>query len=735
MTIALSRRAFIQASLSAAGGLAIAAFAPEFAGATTINGQPWSPETGKAPDEINAFVVIDPDNSITLRVAKSDMGQGVLTSMAMIVAEELECDFAKVKVEYASAHRNLVDDNVYQSMGTGGSSSVRRSRVFLQQAGASARARLIAAAAARWGVEAAACVASSGAVRHEASGRSATFGELAADAARVTLAAEPAIKTPAEFKLIGQGLKRIDTPLKVTGAARFGIDTRLPGMAYAAVANCPVFGGKLKSYDFSAISKRRGILAAMPVTNGVAVVADNFWRAKEALQAMPVEWDFGPAGSTDSAEFAAEYRAALDGPLADGGGHGDLDAAFAKPAKTVEALYEVPYLAHAPMEPLNATAHWREDRIDVWMGTQAPEFALAYAAKAGGVDPKAVFVHNCFLGGGFGRRAVNDELTQAVEVSKAMKRPIKLIWTREQDIRSDRYRPQAALRMRAALREDGAPAGLHFITAVGSITRSLGWGKVENGVERQAVEGLSNCPYRSDALKVGVNLKNTHVPVMFWRSVGSSQNAFAVESFIDECAHAAKRDPVEYRRALLEGRPDFLAVLDTLADKGDWGKPLAKGVGRGVAIHEAFGTIVGEIAEVSVSKSGEVKVERVVACVDCGHLVNPLTAAMQIESAVHLRPHRGFVRRDHHQAGPGRAGQFRLLSDRPHGRRAGDRDPLRAVRRRQMGRARRAGHAADRACDRQRRVRRDRQAHPLAAAQERLARGVRERRRGAGARK
>ena len=634
MTIALSRRAFIQASLSAAGGLAIAAFAPEFAGATTINGQPWSPETGKAPDEINAFVVIDPDNSIALRVAKSDMGQGVLTSMAMIVAEELECDFAKVKVEYASAHRNLVDGNVYQSMGTGGSSSVRRSRVFLQQAGASARARLIAVAAARWGVEAAACVASSGVVRHEASGRSATFGELAADAARVTLAAEPAIKTPGEFKLIGQGLKRIDTPLKVTGVARFGIDTRLPGMAYAAVANCPVFGGKLKSYDYSAIAKRRGILAAMPVTNGVAVVADNFWRAKEALQAMPVEWDFGPTGSTDSAEFAAEYRAALDGPLADGGGHGDLDAAFAKPAKTVEALYEVPYLAHAPMEPLNATAHWREDRIDVWMGTQAPESALAYAAKAGGVDPKVVFVHNCFLGGGFGRRAVNDELTQAVEVSKALKRPIKLIWTREQDIRSDRYRPQAALRMRAALREDGAPAGLHFITAVGSITRSLGWGKVENGVERQAVEGLSNCPYRSDALKVGVNLKNTHVPVMFWRSVGSSQNAFAVESFIDECAHAAKRDPVEYRRALLEGRPDFLAVLDTLADKGDWGKPLAKGVGRGVAIHEAFGTIVGEIAEVSVSKSAEVKVERVVACVDCGHLVNPLTAAMQIESAI-----------------------------------------------------------------------------------------------------
>ena len=634
MTMILSRRFFVQAALSAAGGLMIAAFAPEFARATNIAGEPWSPETGKAPDEVNAFVVIDPDNSIRLRVPKSEMGQGVLTSLAMILAEELECDFAKVKVEYASGHRNIIDNNVYQSLGTGGSRSIRGSRVYLQQAGASARARLIAAAATKWGVQPASCVASGGLVRDEASGRSATYGELAADAAKVALASEPAIKTPDQFKLIGVGLKRIDTPLKVTGAARFGIDVRLPGMAYAAAANCPVFGGKLKSYDFSAISGRRGIIAAMPVTNGVAVVADNFWRAKEALAAMPIEWDFGPAGSTDSAEFRAEYRAALDGPLADGGGRGDVGAAFANPAKLVEAVYEVPHLAHAPMEPLNATAHWRGDRIDVWMGTQAPESAIAFAAKAGGVDPKAVFVHNCFLGGGFGRRSVNDELIQAVEVSKALNRPIKLIWTREQDIRSDRYRPQAALRMRAALRQDGSPAGFEFTTAVGSILRSLGWPGVENGVERMAVEGLANCPYRADALKVGVNLKNTHVPVMFWRSVGSSQNAFAVESFIDEVAYAVKRDPLEYRRALLLGRPDFLAVLDKLADKGDWGKPLPKGVGRGVAIHEAFGTIVGEIAEVKVSDRGEVRVERVVACVDCGHLVNPLTAAMQIESAV-----------------------------------------------------------------------------------------------------
>ena len=630
MTIALTRRALVAAGLSAAGGLAIAAYSPKLR--AMLAGAPGTAHA--EPGEVGAFVVIDPDNSITLRVAKSEMGQGVLTSLAMILAEELQCDFSKVKVEYASAHRNLVDGGVYQSMGTGGSSSVRGSRVFLQQAGASARGRLIAAAAAKWGVPAFACAAREGVVRHEASGRTAAYGELAADAAKIALAAEPAIKTPDEFKLIGTARNRVDTPLKVTGEARFGIDARLPGMAYAAVANCPVFGGKLKSHDFSAIAKRRGVIAAVPVTSGIAVVADNFWRAKQALASMPIEWDFGAAASTNSDQFRAEYRAALEGPLADGGGRGDVKAAFAAPAKLVEALYEVPYLAHAPMEPLNATAHWRPDRIDVWMGTQFPETAIELAAKAGNVDPKSVFVHNALLGGGFGRRAVNDELTQAVEVSKALQRPVKLIWTREEDIRADRYRPQAALKMRAALKQDGSPAGFEFTTAVGSIMRSLGWGRVWNGVERQAIEGLANCPYRADALKVWVNLKNTHVPVMFWRSVGSSQNAFAVESFIDELAHEAKRDPLEYRRALLQGKPDFLAVLDVLADKGDWGKPLPKGAGRGVAIHESFGTIVGEVAEVAVDDRGEVKVERVVACIDCGHVVNPLTVAMQIESAV-----------------------------------------------------------------------------------------------------
>src|ERR1700677_1592446 len=633
MTVHLTRRLFVTSSLSAAGGLVIAVAAPALADAAPLAAAPWSPEIlAQAAGEINAFVVVEPDNSILLRVAKSEMGQGVMTSLAMIVAEELECDFARVQVEYASANRNLIDGGPYQRMGTGGSSSVRRSRVFLQQAGASARARLIAVAAGRWSVAPETCVPRSGGVRHEPSNRSAPYGELASEAARIRLDAEPAIKTPDQFSLIGTRAARLDTPLKVNGEAKFGIDARVPGMVYAAVANCPVFGGKSKSFDQSAIRDRRGFIAVVAVENGVAVVADRFWRAKEALAALPIVWDFGEAAAANSETFRADYRAALDGPLVNAVDRGDAGSAFPGAAKIVDAVYEAPHLAHAPMEPLNATAHWRPDRIDVWMGTQDPDGALKTATKAGGVDQRNVYVHNCFLGGGFGRRSVNDELRQAVQVSKAVGKPVKLVWTREEDIQHDRYRPQPALRLRAALGPDGVPTAFESRPAVGSILRSLGWAKTGSGIEPMAVEGLSNVPYRAGALKVDAALKNTHVPVMFWRSVGSSQNAFAVESFIDEVAHAAGKDPYEFRRALLLDRPDFLAVLDKLADKGDWGKPMKKGSARGLAIHEAFGTIVGEVAEVAVSDKGEVRVERVVACVDCGHVVNPLNVEMQIES-------------------------------------------------------------------------------------------------------
>jgi isoquinoline 1-oxidoreductase beta subunit len=630
----LSRRTFVTSGLSAAGGLLIGVALPQLSAATPLGPEPWGPEALKTAGEVNAFVVVEPDGAILLRVAKSEMGQGVMTSLAMIVAEELECDFARVHVEYASANRNFIDGGVYGQMSTGGSSSVRRSRVALQQAGASARARLVAAAASRWGVAADACAARGGAVFHDASGRSTAYGELAREAGDISLRQEPAIKTPDQFKLIGRRQARLDTPVKVTGAAKFGIDMRLPGMVYAAVVNCPVFGGKVKSYDEAAIKAKRGFLAVVPVENGVAVVADRFWRAKEMAAILPVVWDEGAAAATDSEKFRADYRGALDGPLANAIQRGDAEGAIAAAPKIIEALYEVPHLAHAPMEPLNAAADWRPERLDVWIGTQAADAAHDLAAKVSGVDPRNVFVHNCYLGGGFGRRAVNDELRQAVQVSKALGKPVKLVWTREQDIQHDRYRPQAAIRLKAGLKVDGMPAGFDFRTAVGSISRSLGWGAAANGVEPSAVEGLANVPYLADALKVDCALKNTHVPVMFWRSVGSSQNAFAVESFIDELAFAAGRDPLDYRRALLAGKPDFLAVLDKLADKGGWGRALPAGTAQGLAIHEAFGTIVGEIAQVAVSKSGAVKVERVTACVDCGHVVNPLHVEMQIESGV-----------------------------------------------------------------------------------------------------
>jgi len=630
----LSRRFFISAGLSAAGGLAVGVMLPGHADAFGVNAAPFSPAGDGKAAEINAWILVERDDSVVIRVAKSEMGEGILTALPMIVAEELECDWSKVRAEYADAHRNFVEKQPYGPMSTGGSGAVRRSREYLQQAGASARARLIAAAARQWGVSPAECVARDGKVAHAASKRSLGFGALAPAAAKIAFVQEPAIKTPDQFRLIGQPQARFDTPLKVNGQAKFGIDTRLDGMVYAAVAVCPVFGGTVKAVDDDKIKGRRGILQIVPIPGGVAVVADSFWRAKQAVADLVIAWDEGSASKTSSDEFRKEYRDALDGPAANARRTGDVAAAMGRAAKRIEALYEAPHVAHAAMEPLNATVHLQGDRLDVWMGTQDPDGALIRAAKAADMKPEQVYIHNCFLGGGFGRRAVNDELTQAVIVAKAVGKPVKLLWTREEDMQHDRYRPQAAIRFKAGLSDDGMPVAWDMRTAVGSISRSLGRDPVASGVEPSAVEGLANVPYAVANLNVDCILKNTHVPVMFWRSVGSSQNAFALESFVDEMAVAAGKDPYLFRRALLAGKPDFLKVLDTLAQKGDWSKKLPAGQGRGIAIHESFGTIVGEIVEVSVSPKGEIKVPRVVAVVDCGHVVNPRTVEMQIESAV-----------------------------------------------------------------------------------------------------
>jgi isoquinoline 1-oxidoreductase subunit beta len=602
----LSRRHFIVTALTAAGGLAIGIGQAQ---ALPIVAQPWSPETADA-HELDAWLVIEPDDTILIRYPRSEMGQGSFTALPMLVAEELEADWSKVRAEFASANRNIKEGFVYgKDMSSVGSHSVRFGRVQQQQVGASARVRLVMAAAQRWSVPASECEAKLSRITHKPSGRSLGYGALAADAAKIRLDKEPDIKPPEQFTLAGTPKPRLDVPLKVNGTAAYGIDARMPGMVYAAVIGCPVPGGTVKSLDDAAAKAQRGVAAVLNLDSAVAVVADRFWRAKKAAEALKIDWNPGPGGGTDSTQFAKEYRQALDGPAATARNDGDVDKAMQAAAKRIEALYEVPYLAHAPMEPLNATAHYRPDRLDVWIGTQNALLTLTTAAKAAGLPPDKVFVHNCFCGGGFGRRSFNDEMIQAIRVSKAIGKPVKLVWTREEDIRHDRFRPQAAIRFKAAFDTNGMPTGLDIRTVVGSLLRSLGRSKVESGIEPMAVEGLANSPYAVASTRVDCVLKNTHIPVSFWRSVGSSQNAFAIESFIDEMAHAAGQDPYQFRRKLLAGRSDFIKVLDTLAVTSGWGKPLPAGSGRGIAIHECYGSVVGAVAEVGV-REGQVKVER-----------------------------------------------------------------------------------------------------------------------------
>jgi isoquinoline 1-oxidoreductase subunit beta len=630
----ISRRQFVVSSASAAGGLAISvAFADLADAATMIGGQPYGAEAA-APNEINAFLVIDPDGSILIRSPHQEMGQGAITALPMIVAEELECDWSKVKVEHASPARNLRDKGVYGEMTTVGSRGVRTSWQMLLQAGASARERLIQAAAQKWNVPAGECTAADSKVTHKSSGKSLGYGALVADAAKIKLDKEPTIRTPDQFKFIGKSVPRVDTPLKINGAAKFAIDTQIPGMVYAAIAACPVPGGKLASVDDAPAKGRRGVLQVVKLDNAVAVVADRFWRAKEALALLKPEWDTGEAGKTDSAQFAKLYRDALDGPMVTARNDGNVDGEFAKGGKIIEATYEAPHLAHAQMEPLNATVNLQADKLEVWLGSQTPMGTIRQAAAASGLKPDQIVVHNCFLGGGFGRRSINDEMRQAILVAKQAGKPVKLVWTREEDMTHDRYRPQAAIRMKTALGSDGMPTAFDAKIAVGSILRSTGINKVENGIEAQAVEGFANTSYKIPSLRVGCMLKNTHIPVMFWRSVGSSQNAFFMESYVDELAHAAGQDAYKFRRAMLLHRPDFIGVLDKIAEKGDWGKPLPAGRGRGIAIFECYDTIIGQVAEVTVSHKGEVRVDRVVAGVDCGHVVNPGIVEAQMQSGV-----------------------------------------------------------------------------------------------------
>jgi isoquinoline 1-oxidoreductase subunit beta len=625
----LSRRWFITTALTAAGGFALGVGIDGPAEAASLGVRPWGDDAKRYPGEINAWVVIEPDDTVIIRYGRAEMGQGSFTALPQILAEELECDWAFVKPEYASANRNVKENKVYGTLATGGSRAVRETGVIVQQAGASARERLIAAAAKRWNVPASQCSAAMSKVTHKSTGLTLRFGELAVEAAAIKLDKEPALKRPEQHRLIGRRLARLDVPLKINGSAKYGIDLEVPGMVRAAIIKCPVFGGTVKSVDEGAIAGRRGVLQVVRLKDAVAVVADRYFRAQAALNALPIEWEVGAAGATNSTQFRKEYLDVLGQNGVEARHDGNVDAAMPTAAKVIEATYEVPIIAHAPMEPLNAIADVQADRVDVWVGTQNADRALVLAAEASGVKPANVYVHNTFSGGGFGRRLGPDEVTQAVAISRAVGKPVKLIWTREEEIRQGRYRTQAAIRFKAGFAADGTPIALDMRNSAGSSNPEA----VRNGLDPQTTQGLINTAYKLPNYRVVSILKNTHVPLGPWRAPGHSQNVFFMESFIDEMAHASGKDPVALRRELLADRPDFQQVLDLLVEKGDWGKPMPRGKGRGVAVHESYDSIVGMTAEIAVA-DGEVRVERVVIVCDCGVVVNPRGVETQLEGGM-----------------------------------------------------------------------------------------------------
>ena len=624
----ISRRFFLTTAAAASGGLALGFHLPQ--GVAAAGAAP-------GPAEVTAWVVIQPDDAVIIRVARSEMGQGITTSLPMLVAEELQCDWSKVRFEFPSPEENLRRKRAWGEMSTGGSRSVRTSQEYLRKAGAAAREMLIVAAAAQWGVPAAECQAANSIITHKASGRTLRYGEVAEAASKLPPPSEPKLKDPKDWTLLGTPQKRLDTLEKVTGKPIYGIDVRVPNMLYAAIVQCPVFGGTPKSYDETKIRGLKGVRQVVQLPNAVAVVADSWWQAKTAVDALPVTWDEGQSGkvsSTSIAEFLRAGLAAADAAVIRK--DGDVDATLASAAKRIEAEYGAPFLSHATMEPQNCTAHVTPDKVEVWVSTQSGEAALAAAAAAAEVPPEKVVVHKTMLGGGFGRRgAVQDYVHQAVLVAKAVGHPVKLLWTREEDIRHDFYRPVAMAKFTAGLDTTGMPVGWRVRVTGPSILANLFPQRLTNGVDQSFANGFTDeMAYNVPNYEVGYAMRTTHVPVGFWRSVNHSQNGFFRESFIDEMAQAAGQDPYQYRRKLLSKDPVRLAVLDAAAQKAGWGNPTASGVSRGIALVEAYGSLCAQVAEVSVGGKGEVRVHRVVAALDTGHVVNPEILRAQAESAI-----------------------------------------------------------------------------------------------------
>ena len=632
--IKTSRRQFLKQSAAVGGGLTLGFYLPGGIAATPSGA---GAAAGALPGtEVNAWVVVRPDNTIVIRYARSEMGQGSSTSAPMMVAEELECDWKQVRMEYASANEQIRRERVWGGMNTYGSLTIRSSQEYLRKAGASARMMLVAAAAQSWNVPASECVAKLGTITHTPSGRKLSYGQIADAAGKLDAPKEVKLKDPKDWTIIGKSVARFDIPDTVMGRQRFGIDAQMPGMVYAAVVQSPVFGGKVKSVDESKLKGRRGFIKVVPIESGVAVVADNWWRASQMAKDLAIEWDDGGNGKVTSASITEFLRAGFDQPdLPVARKSGDVDAAFKSAAKTVEAEYYAPYLAHATLEPQVCTALVKDGRVEVWTSTQDAEEVLRFAAATAGVPLTNVEVHRMQAGGGFGRRAISQEyVRQGVAIAKAMEgTPVKMLWSREQDTQHDYYRPAALYRLRAAIDANGNPTAWTTRVATPSLYAMLLKIPLKDGIDRAAVATFGDFPYAIPNQRMDYAQRNPHVPVGFWRAVGNSHNPFARECFLDELAHAAGKDPYAFRRSLLAKEPKNLGVLDAAAKAAGWGKPSFPGVFQGIAISAQTDSFAASVIDVSVSDAGALKIHRVVTALDCGYVVNPDTAIAQTQGA------------------------------------------------------------------------------------------------------
>jgi len=624
----INRRSFLVTSAAAGGGLALGLQLPFSDVVRAADGSP----------EVNAWVVIRPDETVVIRIARSEMGQGTLTGLAQLVAEELECDWSKVTTEYPTPGANVARKRVWGDFGTGGSRGIRTSQDYVRKGGAAARMMLLQAAANEWKVPVGEVSVAKGVITHKASSRTTTYGKVAEAAAKLEPPKDVPLKDPKTWTIAGQPLKRLDTVDKTTGKMMYGMDVKLPGMLCAAIKDCPVFGNKLASYDDSKVKTMKGVKHVLKVgDSAVAVVADTWWQAKVALEALPVKWTEGANNKVSSETIAAWLKEGLDADQAFIGNEaGNARDAIAKAAKKVEAVYSYPYQNHATMEPMNATAVWTADKCEVWTGTQNGEAALAAALEASGLAAGKVDVHKTILGGGFGRRGRSDYVTQAVLIAKQIPgTPVKLIWSREEDMLHGSYHPVMQAKLTGALDDKGNLTALHFRLSGQSILAALLPQNLQNGKDPLTFQGLAPSGeqafgYDIANLLIDHSMRNPHVPPGFWRGVNINQNTIFMECFMDELAHAAGKDPLEFRRSVMGKYPKNLAVLNAVAERAGWGKPAPAGIYRGLAQVKAFDSYVAAVAEISVTGGNKIKVHRIVAATDPGYAVNPAQIERQV---------------------------------------------------------------------------------------------------------